>query len=265
MYNYSHKYAENINNKFKDNEIKYNVFLENNKYYVLRLDGVKMTKSFVGSDKNRKIFYKTMKNTIELFFESEVELFTCYSYSDEISFILNDEFLKKYDYRIEKILSIATSKITSAFYISANKNNLDVSGKLQAFDARILEFNKEEEIIDYIIARQAYAISSNLLSLKFKYLSNDVKNNAYSITSALIEKNIFYEQINKNEKFGILFINKMENYIFEFKNNEDKLNKMIFLSLKNNIDNKNKYISNKVKKRSNYLNNSLEKNKIKFH
>lgn len=48
------------------------------------------------------LFFKTMRQTMQLLFNQEPKLKFAYSYSDEISILLEESVLNDYDYRLEK-------------------------------------------------------------------------------------------------------------------------------------------------------------------
>ena len=138
MINYSHRFAMKLNSEMLPKEAKYNITLDQNKYYVLRFDGVKMTKNFLSKEELRVPFFKTMKNTISEFMSLNSNLKFAYSYADEISVLLTKEALDEYEYRLEKIISIYSSQLGFIFGMSSNKYDLNIESKIRCFDCRVI-------------------------------------------------------------------------------------------------------------------------------
>lgn len=226
---YSHSYAENLNLRVKLNEEKFNTHLEKDTHYVIRLDGVGMTKSFYSKPDYKRAFMHTMRDTLQMFMQSENSLRFAYTYSDEISIYLEETFLNKYTYRTEKILSVVASKITAAFYISAQKYGLPLEKKLESFDARIIELPSELDVLVYFEARQAFTISSHLIYLRNTYLNNYRLDNSRMIISSLARLGINYEEdYSKSERFGLIWVNKEYQVPFEFLNDKKRLNHLFY-------------------------------------
>ena len=76
---YSHAMAEQMNKDIKAYEDNYNLVLNEDKLYVLRFDGVGMTKAFMGNDEMKKTFLYTMKDTVYFFMKQELEIRFAYS------------------------------------------------------------------------------------------------------------------------------------------------------------------------------------------
>lgn len=224
---YSHAKAEQMNKEIKAYEDNYNIVLDLEKLYVLRFDGVGMTRAFMNNKENKRIFLQTMKDTIYFFMKHEPEIRFAYSYSDEISILLEEATITRFKGRCEKILSIFSSKITAAFYIAARKNHLDLSNTLRAFDGRIIELPNIDYVIKYFLARQAFAISSNLVYLRNTNLNNYSLDNSNKIIELLSKKGINYDEIPNYERFGIIYVNRQFHPSFEFLANQPKLKLLI--------------------------------------
>ena len=65
MKSYSHAKAEKINNEFKKYEYKYDLTLKDDKEYIIRFDGVGMTKAFMSKPELKQSFLFSMKEAIE--------------------------------------------------------------------------------------------------------------------------------------------------------------------------------------------------------
>lgn len=228
MKNYSHGYAVAINRKYKLLESKYDLNLDNDKKYILRFDGVKMTKTFMSEEKNKTIFLKTMSDTIEIFMLEFPELSFCYSYCDEISLLLNDNILTKYSYRTQKLLSILTGALSVSFYKSALKNELDLNDKTWSFDGRIIELDNNDDVLGYFIARQAYAISSHLLSLARTHLKLNTLKSVPDLLQKLKKAKIDYDKIPNKIKYGIVWAGKELQPSYEFTERKERLTHQLF-------------------------------------
>lgn len=223
MKSYSHAKAEKINNEFKKYEYNYDLTLKDDKEYIIRFDGVGMTKAFMSKPELKKSFLFSMKEAIERFMLNEKDLYFAYSYSDEVSIYLEKQTILRYKNRVEKLISILASKLTAAFYIAANNHNLDLSLQLRSFDARIIELDSINYVIDYFLCRQSYAISSHLIFLRNKYLDNYYVTSSTSIINQLKNIGIDYEAISRSERLGLLFVNKEYQVVFEFLADKNRL------------------------------------------
>ncbi len=221
--NYTHKFSMKLLSEMLPFEENNNLVLDKNKIYVLRFDGLHMTKNFLGKPSLKNAFLYTMREGIRIFMEQNLEFKFVYSFSDEISLIIEKEFLEKFDYRFEKILSILTSKISIAFYMAANKTHLNLNDKIRCFDGRILSFNKEKEVEKYFKSRQAIHIACHFLRLKNEYLKEERIYNTNTIIKTLKEKGIDYYEISKSMRYGLIWINNGFFAPYEFLTNEEQL------------------------------------------
>lgn len=221
--NYTHGQALKLNKFMLPYEAKYNYVFNEGKYYILRLDGVHMTRNFIGKPEMRKAFMQTMKTTIQLFMQQNKAFRFAYSYSDEISLLLSTEAAESVEYRLEKLISIYSSKITCAFCMSSSKTGLSLDDKIRSFDCRLLEFETEDEVCRYFKARQAFQISSHFIHLSNEYLNRE----RITATSKTIEKlktrGIFYEKLGREERYGILWVDKGFQIPYEFHAESKKL------------------------------------------
>ena len=230
--NYTHKYAMQLNEEIVSHEDTYNIILNTEKIYVLRFDGVKMTKNFLGNPDARTPFFKTMKETLQRFMEHNVNLKFAYSFSDEISILLSKEVLEEYKYRLEKILSIFSSQIGFIFASVAVKNNLNLDGKVRSFDCRIVEFDNMYEVREYFVSRQVFQISSHFLRLKYLHCPKLKATNTDIIKNVLLSKGIDYDKFSRSEKYGFLYIEDCYQHSYEFLEDRDKLMKQLELDSK---------------------------------
>lgn len=246
MINYSHKFAMKLNNEMLPYEAKFNLKLDEDKYYVIRFDGVKMTKHFLGKEEARVPFFKTMKQTLADFMLENPNLKFAYSYADEISVFLSKEALEEYEYRIEKILSVYSSQLGFIFSVNAVKNNLELDDKIRCFDCRIIELEDLKKVRDYFASRQAFQISSHFLRLKYQYLPDFVRTNTNDIYNELMKKGIYYDKLTKAERYGILWVEDCFQIVYEFLADLNKLYKQL------QLDSKYVYMK-KLEKRKKYV------------
>lgn len=228
MRNYTHGYAMAVNRKYKLLESKYDINLDYDKKYILRFDGVKMTKSFMPQDDNKALFLKTMSDTIKLFITEFPDFKFCYSYSDEISLLLNEKILTKYSHRTQKLLSVLTGVLSVCFYKAAINNQLDLKDKIWSFDGRLIELDSNEDVLGYFIARQAYSISSHLLSIGRKHLDINTYSFAKDLIKDLKEINVDYEKIPSRLKYGIIWAGNDFQPSYEFIERKERLSHQLF-------------------------------------
>ena len=230
--NYTHKYAMQLNEEIVSHEDTYNIILDSDKLYVLRFDGVRMTKNFLGNPDSRTPFFKTMKDTLQCFMENNLNLKFAYSFSDEISIFLTKEVLEEYKYRLEKIISIYSSQIGFIFGAKAIKNKLNLDGKIRAFDCRIIEFDNIYEVREYFVSRQVFQISSHFLRLKYQYVPKLKATNTEIIKVNLKSHGIDYDKFSKAEKYGFLYVEDCFQQAYEFLEDREKLMRQLELDPK---------------------------------
>lgn len=223
MANYTHKFAMELDERVSFHEEQYNLILDEKKYYVLRFDGVKMTKNFLSKPEMRKTFFKTIRESITSFMNNNEGLNFAYSFSDEISVFLSDKVLKEYDYRLQKIISILSSQLGFIFGANAYRNRLDLDNKIRCFDCRIIEFDELESVKDYFVSRQVFQISSHFLRLKHSYIKDFIGNNTNVINNKLKQVGVYYEKLPKAERYGLIWVNGEFIIPYEFIENEDIL------------------------------------------
>lgn len=211
-------------NSFLEIEEKEKHFLESNKLYIVRLDGVGMTKRF----KPYKFFFNRdfLFNIQNAFYDfcnhhSEQVLFGFHC-NDEISLLIKtvkQDADNTYN-RKEKLLSLFASEISVRFdqYCGKKPPETDPNffgEKLNIFDARIFEVTKDQ-VVPYFCLRQAFGIEHALTRLKYK--TGKEKN----IEEALVLIK------HPNILFGNLFKKNQKLTPFEFDKLTKKLRKIIF-------------------------------------
>lgn len=224
---YSYDYAQEKYRPIKQKEKQYDLRLKPNCYYIIRFDGKGMTKGFkIKHQAINKPFFDTMEDTFNEFCKSNKNVLFGYSFSDEISILIRGNNNYKDDNnRIEKLLSLLPSKLALIFYRNAQKHSLDMNGKDWIFDARIIQISKNE-IANYFLARQAYAIDKYIMQLKtengiaYEYKTSKV------VLSKLKEKGVIYEKLPEQYRYGLVYSPTIVSQSFEFDKNQSLLKQM---------------------------------------
>jgi tRNA(His) 5'-end guanylyltransferase len=158
-----------------------------------------------------------------------------YVQSDEISLLLTDYENENtqgwFNYKLEKMTSVAASMVTGGF-IAAAANHLperkdeflDASG-LPAFDARFFNLPKEE-VNNYFYWRQSDAIRNSVQMLARSYFSHKDcmgKDNVALKAMLLEEKGISWEEQSHWCKYGACIIKESyEDLVTFIKNGEER-------------------------------------------
>ncbi|MDY6367340.1 MAG: tRNA(His) guanylyltransferase Thg1 family protein [Clostridia bacterium] len=161
---YSYGYAKATYDNLEQYEITTTIpRIKEDECLIVRLDGKGLTSRF---KKNNELFlsdfHLAMKRVLENIKKYCSFVVFAYSFKDEISFLLNKDFIqndKAYLNRIEKILSIISGYVSAMFsqYISKKLKNFQTESF--AFDARIIILPKEK-LKDYFHSRQAFAMAA---------------------------------------------------------------------------------------------------------
>lgn len=195
-------YDEKLSEKMKRLENETNYKLERKKPVILRIDGRSFSKFTKNLDKpfDKDLSRLFQEVTIDLHKEMDNVKFI-YSTSDEISILMtdwiNDNTEAWYNYRLQKLSSIASSVVTAKF----NKVLLDLKNKYWSrvmardtlleddeynlnkyklwrdkqfkamFDCRVFNLEKED-VVPYFIYRQKDAIRNSISSLANAYFSH---------------------------------------------------------------------------------------------
>ena len=225
---YSYDYAQAKYQPFIQKERLYDWKLQKNCYYIIRFDGKGMTKGFkIKHQAINKSFFDTMEDTFNEFCKSTPNILFGYSFSDEISILIRgNKNYKDDNNRIAKLLSLLSGKLVLMFFRNAQKHNLDLHGKDWLFDARIIQL-KEYEVINYFLARQAYAIDKFIMQLKtengidYKFKISKV------VLSKLKDKGVIYEKLPEQYRYGLIY-SSTQSLTFEFDTNRTLLQQMCF-------------------------------------
>lgn len=224
---YSYGYALEQYRPFKQKEYKFDWMLKKGYYYIIRFDGKGMTRGFKIKHKAiNEPFFNTMEDTFNEFCKSTQNIIFGYSFSDEISILIQRSDDAEDDYnRIEKLLSLLSSKLSLMFYRNALKNNLDLHNNDWIFDARIIQL-EEQDVMKYFLARQAHAIDKYITQLKAENRINYKLHTSEAIICALKQNNVIYENLPEKYRYGLIYSPTIVSQPFEFDTNQPLLKQM---------------------------------------
>ena len=214
----------------KQKEEKFNLKLRKGNYYIIRFDGKEMTAAFkIDHQAINKPFFDTMENTFNEFCKSTQNVIFGYSFSDEISILIRGGSNgNSQNNRIEKLLSLLSGKLALMFYRNAQKNELNLQNKDWIFDARIIHLDKPE-VIDYFLARQAYAIDKYIMQLKSENHIDYKLHTSETVIPALKLKGIYYDNLPQKYRYGLIYSPTKYLSPFEFDTNLTQLQQMSFI------------------------------------
>lgn len=226
---YSYGYAQEKYRPLKQKEEKYNLKLGKGNYYIIRFDGKEMTAAFkIDRQAINKPFFDTIEETFNEFCKTTQNVIFGYSFSDEISILIRGGCnSNSQNNRIEKLLSLLSGKLSLMFYRNAQKNNLDLQSRDWVFDARIIHLDKNE-VIDYFLARQAYAIDKYLMQLKAENHIDYKLHTSETVISALKLKDVHYENLPQKYRYGLIYSPDKILSPFEFDANLLQLKQLCF-------------------------------------
>ena len=216
-------------------------FLADGKYYIMRFDGVGMTKRF----KPQKVlfnwrFLQNMRKTFHSFCKRHSkQILLGFQCNDEISILISatkQEDDKSFN-RKEKLLSLFASEISILFneccaQIPPEENPEYVGERLNIFDARIFEVT-QTQCVSYFCLRQAFGIEHILTRIKNKMGCEELDvagalqflKDRNSINVANQKKNMINE---KELLFGNTFSPRKNIFPFEFDTKKDFLKAITF-------------------------------------
>lgn len=226
---YSYGYAQEKYKPFKQKEEQFNLKLKKGSYYIIRFDGKEMTAAFkIAHQAINKPFFDTMEAAFNELCKSSPNIIFGYSFSDEISILIRGGCNSdSQNNRIEKLLSLLSGKLALMFYKNAQKHKLDLQNKDWIFDARIINLDKRE-IIDYFLARQAYAIDKYLMQLKAENHIDYKLHTSETVIPALKLKDVHYDNLPQKYRYGLIYSPTKEICPFEFDANLSLLQQMCF-------------------------------------
>ena len=221
---YSCGYANDLYKPFKLKERKFDLRLKQGVYYIIRFDGKEMTAAFkIKHTPINEVFFNTMEETFKNFCKSTSSVLFAFSFSDEISILIKaNENPRSDNNRLEKLLSLLSGKLALLFYHSAKKYKLDLQNKDWVFDARIIEVSKEE-VPNYFLARQAFAIDKYIMQLKGEHHIYYQLNTSQDVLSELEKIGVHYDQLPKKYRYGLVYRKNKELESFDFDTNRELL------------------------------------------
>lgn len=161
---YSYGYAKSTYKELEHFELSTKISqVKDDECLIVRLDGKGVTSRFKD---NKELFlsdfHLAMKRVLENIKKYCSFVVFAYSFKDEISFLLDKNFIqqdKDYENRIEKILPIIAGYVSAMFsqYISKRLKNFPTEAF--AFDARIIVLPKNK-LKGYFHSRQAFAMAA---------------------------------------------------------------------------------------------------------
>lgn len=151
-----------------------------------------------------------------------------YLFSDEISILIkgNGDRKKIYD-RMEKLLSLMSCKLALLFDKYALINKLDIKNNDFLFDARIIKLTKID-VLNYFLARQAYAIDKYIMQLKGEYKIDYKLNNSKQVLNQLKKQKIEYNNLPAEYRYGLIYSKFDKVDPFEFDRNKNQLKELCF-------------------------------------
>ena len=189
---YSYGYAKRIYKKLKGYEISTEIpEIKDGECLIIRLDGVGMTARF---KRKNELFISDFHLAMKLVLENIKNYCTfikfAYSFKDEISFLVDKEFIKTnkhYENRIEKILPIISGYVSAIFSQHISPELKTAPTEPFAFDARAIIL-PEDKLKDYFRARQAFAMVGFMDRLYSFYRLSIEKRTFANVNAALKEK-----------------------------------------------------------------------------
>jgi tRNA(His) 5'-end guanylyltransferase len=199
---------ETLGERMKQYEYKYNHYVADDQYLLIRLDGVSfsnLTSKLIKPFDMR--FIQTMVETMESLMK-RFNPMTGYCHSDEITLIFdkcNENQHHLYNGRVQKLTSVISSFCAVKFNYYLNKYT-GIDDYEQCFDARILSFNNIGEITNHQIWRSILDCERNAISsYAHKYFTTKEVHgkNSKQLKEMLLTVNINWDDIPIYIKHGI--------------------------------------------------------------
>jgi len=189
---YSYGYAKSTYEKLEGYEISTTISeIKEEECLIVRLDGQKLTSRF--KDDGELFlpdFHLAMRRILENIKKYCPFVQFAYSFKDEISFLLDKDFIqnkKSYANRIEKILPIISGYVSAMFSQYLSKSLKKTPTEAFAFDARIIILPKDK-VKDYFHSRQAFAMAGFMDRLCSFYHLSVEKRTVACVKTVLKEK-----------------------------------------------------------------------------
>lgn len=191
---YSYGYAKSTYEKLGKYEMSTTIpFIKEDEVLIVRLDGKGLTSRFkCDSELFLSDFHLAMRRILENIKKYCSFVDFAYSFKDEISFIINKDFIqnnKDYANRIEKVLPIISGFVSSMFSQYISKKLKTIPTEAFAFDARIIILPKEE-LKNYFHSRQSFAMAAFMDRLCSFYHLSIERRTVANVKKALKEKNM---------------------------------------------------------------------------
>lgn len=191
---YSYGYAKSTYEKLEKYEMSTIIpFIKEDEVLIVRLDGKGLTSRFkCDSELFLSDFHLAMRRILENIKKYCSFVDFAYSFKDEISFIINKDFIqnnKDYANRIEKVLPIISGFVSSMFSQYISKKLKTIPTEAFAFDARIIILPKEE-LKNYFHSRQSFAMAAFMDRLCSFYHLSVERRTVVDVKKALKEKNM---------------------------------------------------------------------------
>ena len=191
---YSYGYAKSIYEKLEKYEMNTTIpFIKEDEVLIVRLDGKGLTSRFKSdSELFLSDFHLAMRRILENIKKYCSFVDFAYSFKDEISFIINKDFIQNnndYANRIEKILPIISGYVSAMFSQYISKKLKHIPTESFAFDARIIILPKDK-LKDYFHSRQSFAMAGFMDRLCSFYHLSVEKRTVVAVKNALKEKNM---------------------------------------------------------------------------
>ena len=191
---YSYGYAKSTYEKLEKYEMSITIpFIKEDEVLIVRLDGKGLTSRFkCDSELFLSDFHLAMRRILENIKKYCSFVDFAYSFKDEISFIINKDFIQNnndYANRIEKILPIISGYVSAMFSQYISKKLKTIPTESFAFDARIIILPKDK-LKDYFHSRQSFAMAGFMDRLCSFYHLSVEKRTVVAVKNALKEKNM---------------------------------------------------------------------------
>ncbi len=148
-----------LENKYKLKENVYDIRLKTDELIVVRIDGVRFAKQYAKDYiKNYdKTFFDVMCNSTKLLCENNESTLVGYTFSDEINIVLKGDQINSNNHnRVQKIVSLYSSKATLSFINSIKDVSFDELKKNCIFAAKTYNIQKDE-LNEYLKWRQLWS------------------------------------------------------------------------------------------------------------
>lgn len=161
---------QELDNYFRSQEKLHTKILDNDKYYVIRIDGrgfSKFTEKYFLKPFDERFTILMNKTIQRLITEFECNIIFSYLQSDEVSFLISN---KTNNLKARKLLSHIPSAFSSIL-------NQELSGlkEVVIFDSRLIELYTKEEVLDYFKWRYLDCRRNSLNTFVFWSLVNQGK------------------------------------------------------------------------------------------